>query len=126
VALRIAPEARVTHFGTMTTGGRGSATSMFLIARNELLFARKQVPPPARRAALLRVAARQTRWALLLERRGHVGLASNVLAGVLAGVAGLRGRPRGLSIPRACTRVALRHALATARRLEAAAARATR
>jgi GT2 family glycosyltransferase len=123
VELRVAPDAAVTHVNAASSGGAGSPLSSFLIARNEILFARKHVARPARRAAILRVAARQIRWATLLERRVGRDLAASVLSGLLAGLVGGRGRPRPIRLPAPCVGALLQRPLAVARRLEAAAAR---
>jgi GT2 family glycosyltransferase len=107
IRLSAVPDAVVTHHRSQATGGQTSPVSTFLLARNELLFLRKHVSARRARTAMIRVVARQLRWAIILERRGFDLTVQNVLAGVLAGLLGQSGRPRWTSLPRPLVQAAL-------------------
>lgn len=123
VRLAVATDVAITHHNGQGAGAYGSPLAAFLMARNELLFVARHVTGRRRRAARLKIVARQLRWALLLDRRGQPEQARAVVGGVAAGLLRRSGRPRRVAAPRLLMRAVLARPLTTARRLDAWAAR---
>jgi GT2 family glycosyltransferase len=115
VRLAVSREAGITHFGS---GGYGSPTAAFLLARNEVRVLRGFAARDDRTRALRYAAARQVRLAMMFERRGQPAIARALLGGLAAGLIGRSGAPRRLALPEPLFRAVMRRPLALARWLE--------
>jgi GT2 family glycosyltransferase len=94
-ALRVVPDAKCVHLGSVSTGGLSSPFAEYMIARNAWLYVRKHAGRRGwdRRAALMRLLADQLERAGGLAQRGRPAAGRAVLAGAAAGAAGRAGRP---------------------------------
>ena len=91
------PSARCLHLGGSSSGGLDSAFCYHIGLRNTSLFLRKHLPWRCRPAALLRLSAEAVDQAAQERFLGRPALASALVGGLTAIIAGKVGRPSRLT-----------------------------